>query len=199
MPKVLLLPGLMGNGNLRRNALTQAGFEVEVVMFDDAPVAGLDRVFNAPLQNLVPMVSMLMKSRRIFARWVFQATAAYEAFHPDIIVGSSRGGSVAMTMQVDERVPTVLLAPAYRWFRWVGGRTTITHPNVTIVHSKQDERIPFADSEELCRRCPQVRLIEAGTDHSLISPDATAIWVQEVIRLTQREHCPQPDPEMRRG
>ena len=185
MSRVLLLPGLMATGELKKNALINAGFEVNSVAFDDHEVIELENIFKAPLRNLVPMASMLMKARRIYAAWVSEAQAAYDALQPDIIVGSSRGGSVAMTIRVDDQIPLVLLAPAYRWFGWIGGKTSTDHPIVTVVHSRHDERIPFADSEKLCRKCPQVKLVAAGIDHTLNSPDATSIWLKEVDRLSR--------------
>ena len=183
---MLLLPGLMGTGNLKRDALIQAGFDVTSVAFDDDAAAGWQDLFKAPLRNLFPIVFMLKQSRQIYSKWVAEAQAAYDSLQPDLVVGSSRGGSVAMTMQVADDVPVILLAPAYKWFGWIGGSTSTKHPNVTVVHSSQDETIPFAESEELCRNCPQVKLIEAGSDHSLNTPEGTAVWVKAARDLIAR-------------
>lgn len=105
MPRVLFLPGLIGAGDLKSTALTQAGFEVKVVQFDDSAYPELKEIFNAPLRKLVPMASLLMKARRIYDKWVSEAQAAYDCFQPDIVIGSSRGGSVALTMKVDDEIP----------------------------------------------------------------------------------------------
>src|SRR5262249_25126562 len=72
------------------------------------------------------------------------AQAEFDQHRPDVIVGSSRGGAVAMAIRSD-RVPLVLLCPA--WKRW--GTVRVAKPNTTILHSRNDEVIPFADSEEL--------------------------------------------------
>lgn len=186
MPRVLFLPGMIGAGDRKSDALTEAGFEVQVVDFDDSTCAKLNEILKSPFRNFVSMASLLLKARRIYDKWVSAAQAAYDCFHPDIVVGSSRGGSVAMTMKVDDVIPIVLLAPAYRWFRWLGGNTSTNHPNVTVIHSRQDKQIPFSDSEKLCRRCPQVKLIVAGIDHSLLSPDATHVWIPEVDQLARK-------------
>ena len=97
------------------------------------------------------------------------AEANYRDHHPDVIVGSSRGGAVALNMDSGD-TPLVLLCPA--WKNWGTARTV--KPNAIILHSRQDDVIPFADSEELLVNsglsCEA--LIEIGTDHRLADPDA---------------------------
>lgn len=89
----------------------------------------------------------------------------------EVIVGSSRGGAVAMNLDYGQR-PLVLLCPA--WKRW-GTATTITTRTI-VLHSRADDVIPFADSEELVRGCEgsSVQLREVGCDHRLATPDALA-------------------------
>ena len=96
------------------------------------------------------------------------AEAEYQQHHPDVIVGSSRGGAVAVNMQSDE-TPLVLLCPA--WKNW--GTATTVKPNTIILHSRQDDVIPFGDSKELVANSdlPTESLIEVGTDHRLADPD----------------------------
>ncbi len=62
----------------------------------------------------------------------------------NVIVGSSRGGAVAMNIDSKD-TPLVLLCPA--WKNW--GTATTDKPNTIILHSRKDDVIPFADSEEL--------------------------------------------------
>ena len=104
-----------------------------------------------------------------FAAAVRIAQAEFDRHQPDVIVGSSRGGAVAMTIQSGE-TPLVLLCPA--WKRFGTSRTVKT--NTTILHSRADEVIPFADSEELVRnsRLPKAVLIEVGTDHRLADAES---------------------------
>jgi len=66
--------------------------------------------------------------------------------------------------------PLVLLCPA--WKRW-GERTTVKS-GTTILHSRNDEVIPFADSEELVIQSalPASALIETGIDHRLADPES---------------------------
>ncbi len=70
------------------------------------------------------------------------AEAAFSKYRPDVVVGDSFGGAVALNMQSGE-APLVLLCPA--WKKW--GTATTTKPNSIILHSKSDALIPFADSE----------------------------------------------------
>lgn len=97
------------------------------------------------------------------------AQAAFDRVRPDVVVGSSRGGAVAMNL-VSGTTPLVLLCPA--WKRW--GIATTVKSNVTILHSRSDEVISFADSEELVRNSglPDSALIEVGGDHRLADPES---------------------------
>ncbi|MCA9125050.1 MAG: alpha/beta hydrolase [Planctomycetaceae bacterium] len=92
------------------------------------------------------------------------AQSDYDQHKPDVVVGSSRGGAVAMNIDSNE-TPLVLLCPA--WRNW--GLATSVKSNTIILHSRQDDEIPFADSEELIHSSglPEEALIEVGQDHRL--------------------------------
>ena len=85
------------------------------------------------------------------------AQAEYDQHKPDVVVGSSRGGAVAVNIKSGD-TPLVLLCPA--WKNW--GTATTIKPNSVVLHSRQDEVIPFADSEELVANSglPSETLIE---------------------------------------
>src|SRR6202142_1298991 len=92
------------------------------------------------------------------------AQAEFDKHNPDVVVGSSRGGAVAMNIQSGS-AKLVLLCPA--WKRWGTARTV--KPATVILHSRADDVVPFADSEELVRNSgllPSV-LIEVGNDQRL--------------------------------
>ena len=99
------------------------------------------------------------------------AEAEFNQHQPDVIVGSSRGGAVAVNMQSKD-TPLVLLCPA--WKNW--GTATTVKPQTSILHSKADDVIPFADSEEIIASSglPESALIEVGTDHRLADPEPLA-------------------------
>ena len=65
--------------------------------------------------------------------------------------------------------PLVLLCPAWRKY----GTAGTVKPATTILHSRADDVVPFADSEELVRNSglPAAALIEIGTDHRLADPE----------------------------
>ncbi len=103
-----------------------------------------------------------------FAAAVRTAQAEYDRHRPDIIVGSSRGGAVAMNLDAGP-TPLVLLCPA--WRRWGSVRTV--KPGTVILHSEADDVIPIADSRELLRisGLPEPALIVVGHDHRLADPE----------------------------
>lgn len=131
--KVLLLPGWSSSGSMKRAYLEFLGYDV-----------------------MTPRLSDWW-----FRRAVAQAQAAFDSFRPDVIVGSSRGGSVAMNMQ-SGTTPLILLAPA--WKRW--GKATSVKKNCVVIHSPFDQYVPFPDSVELCGNSG-ARLVAAGFDHRL--------------------------------
>lgn len=96
------------------------------------------------------------------------AQAEYDQHHPDVIVGSSPGGAVAMNIESRD-TPLVLLCPA--WKKW--GSATTVKKNTIILHSRADDVVPFEDSEELVANSglPPSALIEVGDDHRLADPE----------------------------
>lgn len=96
------------------------------------------------------------------------AQAEYDRHRPDVIVGSSRGGAVAMNLDAGP-TPLVLLCPA--WKRW--GRAGSVKPGTVILHSEADDVIPIAESRELVQASglPASALIVVGTDHRLADPE----------------------------
>jgi predicted RNA-binding protein with RPS1 domain len=96
------------------------------------------------------------------------AQGGYDRHRPAVIVGSSRGGAVAMNINSgDARL--VLLCPA--WRKW--GTARRVKPGTVILHSRADNVVPFADSEVLVHNSglPASALIEVGDDHWLADPE----------------------------
>lgn len=110
-----------------------------------------------------------------FSQAVRIAQEEFDRHRPAVIVGSSRGGAVAMNIQASG-ARLVLLCPA--WKRW-GSARTIPAGSV-ILHSRGDDVIPFAESEELVRASglPASALIEVGTDHRLAEPEPLAAMLR---------------------
>lgn len=99
------------------------------------------------------------------------AQAEFDQHQPDVVVGSSRGGAVAMNIDSGD-TPLVLLCPA--WKRWGSAKTA--KKNTTILHSRADDVVPFEDSVELVRNSglPESALIQVGNDHRLADPEPLA-------------------------
>ena len=121
-----------------------------------------------------------------FAEAVRIAQAEYDQYHPDVVVGSSRGGAVAINIESGD-TPLVLLCPA--WKKW--GSATKVKANTTILHSRADDVVPFAHSGELIRNSglPESALIEVGTDHRLADEEPLARMLKACEAVAQsKEH-----------
>jgi alpha-beta hydrolase superfamily lysophospholipase len=92
----------------------------------------------------------------------------FDKHQPQVVVGSSRGGAVAMNLDSGD-TPLVLLCPAWK----KRGTARTIKRNTTILHSRADDVVPFADSEELVRNSglPASALVEVGDDHRLANPE----------------------------
>jgi len=107
------------------------------------------------------------------------AQAEFDKYQPKVVVGSSRGGAVAMNIK-SGNAELVLLCPA--WKNW--GTAKTVRPDTVILHSRSDDVIPFADSEELAANSGAT-LIEIGSDHRLADPEplATVEGIGEEYRV----------------
>jgi hypothetical protein len=104
------------------------------------------------------------------------AQAEFDKRQPKVVVGSSRGGAVAMNINIGD-AKLVLLCPA--WKKWGLAKTVST--DTVILHSRADDVVPFSDSEELVASSglPPVSLIEIGHDHRLADGSSLSVmlWV----------------------
>lgn len=107
-----------------------------------------------------------------FESAVRTAQAEFDKHQPQVVVGSSRGGAVAMNIN-SGNAKLVLLCPA--WKNW--GSATTVKPGTVILHSRADDIIPFADSEELAN-VSGAKLIEIGSDHRLADPQSLAAMLK---------------------
>jgi protein-S-isoprenylcysteine O-methyltransferase Ste14 len=115
------------------------------------------------------------------------AQSEFDQHHPDVVVGSSRGGAVAVNID-SKGTPLVLLCPA--WKKW--GTATTVKPNTVILHSRQDDVVPFEDSEELVAKSdiPPETLIEIGNDHRLADPEPLNAMLEACERLVSTSDKP---------
>ena len=111
-----------------------------------------------------------------FAEAVRIAQAEFDKHRPQVVVGSSRGGAVAMNIKCGA-AKLVLLCPAWKKF----GTARTVKPDTMILHSRADDVIPFADGEELAK-ISGATLIEVGTDHRLADQEPLAAMLRECCR-----------------
>jgi hypothetical protein len=118
-----------------------------------------------------------------FAEAVRIAQVEFDKHKPDFVVGSSRGGAVAMNLDSGD-TPLVLLCPAWRKY----GTAKTAKKNTTILHSRADDVVPFGDSEELVRNSglPAMAMIEVGNDHRLADQEPLAAMLRACERARNK-------------
>ena len=100
------------------------------------------------------------------------AQEEFDKHKPEVVVGSSRDGAVAMNIN-SGTAKLVLLCPA--WKNW--GTVKTVRLDTVILHSRADDVVQFAASEELARNSG-ARLIEVGNDHRLADPEPLAAMLR---------------------
>jgi pimeloyl-ACP methyl ester carboxylesterase len=131
MKKALLLPGWGCSGTTKLPILWRFGL-------------------NVYLPNL---------SNWSFRRAVRAAQEAFDLIRPDLVVGVSRGGALALNMATGT-TPLILLAPA--WRMW--GKATSTDSPCVIVHAEADRIISYRDSVRLAAASLHAILISVKND-----------------------------------
>lgn len=125
----------------------------------------------------------------ILPEWDFDeavraAQDAFDADRPDVIVGYSRGGAVAMNMRFED-VPLVLLAPAWEY----RGTATTVKPRTLVLHSPCDVLVPIDDSRELVRYSglPDAALRVVGEEHDMDDPVALRTLLDSVESFRRKQ------------
>ncbi len=132
--KVLFLHGLESKpGGSKAKALKEAGFEV----------------LNPALPKTPFDISVKI------------AQDVINVDKPDVIVGSSRGGAVAMAVNA-RGAAVILIAPAWKKY---GVSKKIE--SAIILHSETDDIVPFCDTEELVKENSNIKLIKCKDDHRM--------------------------------
>jgi hypothetical protein len=156
-PRVLVVPGWFGKSSQKSHLLRLYGFNSRVLQ----------------VSNLSLTIAQRQLSKTI------------EEWKPDLILGNSRGGAVAMGIETD--IPTILLAPAWRIF----GVKPIVYPKtVTIIHSQFDDIVKLEDSIKLHDENPQVYLTVAGKAHTLSCFAGGDAIINEACYLTRHSLKP---------
>jgi len=85
---------------------------------------------------------------------------------PDVVVGSSRGGAVAMAADT-RNCKLILIAPAWRKF----GASKALEAGTIILHSESDDIVPFEDTQELFRDNIGLEVISCDDNHRMSSEE----------------------------
>ena len=93
---------------------------------------------------------------------------------PDVLVGSSRGGAVAMSVNTNG-APLVLVSPAWNRFKV----PTNIPPSSVIIAPPDDKIVPTSDSKFLSSEC-RGTFICAGNNHRMNSQDALEAIVDAI-------------------
>jgi hypothetical protein len=106
------------------------------------------------------------------------ATAAAKAEHVALLIGSSRGGAVAMVLARSRLLPLILLAPAWRNNKV----DPVVEADTRIIHGIKDIIVPLADSIllEEDNGLPAGNLIPVNDEHRLSSSLALSALLRTV-------------------
>ena len=111
-----------------------------------------------------------------------RAKDCFEAFRPDLVVGSSRGGAVACALETG-KIPKILIAPAWKHF-------DVEHPKVdsttTILHCAMDNLVKYGDSADL-EASKGCKLVTCGSGHRMSDDHALSHLFMEVKHSVENE------------
>jgi alpha/beta superfamily hydrolase len=113
------------------------------------------------------------------------------SFRPDILVGSSFGGAVAVALLQRRlwRGPTLLLAQAAQHFGLAAALPEGV--DVWLIHGRGDDVVDIEGSRALARSgtAELVRLIEVDDDHSLHATVESGRLIQVIRELSETAHA----------
>jgi Alpha/beta hydrolase family len=128
-----------------------------------------------------------------FAESIRIAQAEIGRHHPSVIVGSSRGGAVAMNLSPGSAA-LVLICPAWKKY----GTATTVKAGTIILHSETDNVVPIGDSRELLLRSslPKTSLITTvwpiPSRWPACSPQSRTNWPDDKSSTDDAKHHPNP-------
>lgn len=126
-------------------------------------------------------------STPVLSNWLFQdavknAQDTFDRFNPDLVVGSSRGGAVALNIN-SGNTPLILLAPAWKHF---GNVDKAEKSNIIVIHSAADTMIRHQDSIAFVDRSVSgIKLVTAGNDHRLNCTEGQKELRNAIVELLQ--------------
>jgi pimeloyl-ACP methyl ester carboxylesterase len=180
--KVLYVGGLSSRGQ-KANMLRAMGFQVVAPQFPDSVLA---IAAGRLAQNSTSWPARAIRTltgnatEKQFAVLNNIADEASEKFEPDIIIGVSQGGPVAMRLAHKfPKARLFLLAPAWKLF----SVAPEVRPDTIVIHGSKDKIIPFSHSAELCH-LNNCRLITTDDGHDLIK--GQSILYRECLEISKK-------------
>ena len=147
---------------------------------EGSPQGSKARLFDAHFDALTPAMDT-----QDFAGCVEVQREAIESFRPDVLVGSSFGGAVAVALLAAGawRGPTLLLAQAA--IHYDAAATLPPDVTVWLAHGTRDELVPVAHSRQLAATGTpdRIRLLEMDDDHPLhasVENGDLLDWVRQI-------------------
>lgn len=191
MPRVLYLHGLNADpfGGKRAALDGEEDFVVE------APALQFPSVIDIVLSALEPSAG----DGWGYARSCAIAQAAADGFEPDVIVGSSMGGAVALS--IASPAARVLIAPATKTHGlFIPGipQEWLIPVRTVILHSGRDEFVPFDASGQLLehaagRATPEETAV-IDTIRQKLQALGYAVSHDRLVRIGRNHQCNEPDP-----
>lgn len=181
MARIVFLHGLEGSATGSKPTwLKEHGHDVTAPILDTSALIAFLSRGDGWGEGLIAPPDVLAKPRAA-------AADALASSAPDVVVGSSFGGGLAMDLWQSGawRGPLVLLAPAGRKLFGIQRLTTSTDsttassttpPRIAILHGRRDDIVPVDDSFALCAACPgDVTLRVVDDDHRLLASVAAGL------------------------
>jgi hypothetical protein len=127
--------------------LKSLGYNIKVIKTAADPVAAATgRISNTIDWEPLTRASQYFASR-IVNRNQDKVGKELGGVIPDLIVGSSQGGAIALSLAPNfPEIPMILVAPAWKIFHI---KPTYLNPKSIIIHGKRDVSVPTNDSLEL--------------------------------------------------
>jgi hypothetical protein len=177
--------------------VTDAKLRVQFIHgLEGSPQGSKARALAAHFETLTPAMDTAS-----FEGCVAQHAELVRRFEPDVLVGSSFGGAVAVALLQREQWhgPTLLLAQAALR---QGLRARLPRGvRVWLVHATRDDIVPVEDSRRLAKSgsAGLVRLVEVEDDHALHGFVASGRLVEMVREIaTEAGGAEAPQPASRR-
>lgn len=190
MTRVLFLWGLSsGPRRVKASYLASVGYEVV-------------EPETMPYPDTLGKMALCMIFPSRFAGCIDKAQDLLDQCRPDIIVGSSFGGAVALNLKAD-RLPMVLIAPAWRWGIMTMGTAKTVRASAVVLHSPYDRRVKFKHSRKLLKNSEQC-LDDRGRSlcnqiGDALREEGYRVEQERLVPIGKNHGCTEPHPQDQRN